>query len=306
MLQQNKTALEHNHQKHRPFHNRILPWGAGVVVVGIMIGGIWYSGVLGNKSATANINPKYLSVPKLNQIKSMTEWSSSLPGAPHLTVTPASNSKEIGQVLAWLRGGTKIQPEPTQIGKGGYPPGIVLTLKNGDVFYLKPATNETVKPLEGATEIVTANATGYIDYESGNLKNKMPNLRIYDPKLYQWITSGWQKDSKMYPSVVTLKSIQFTKNSLNLVFAPGIMMQQQKPSFHLSSGSSEQFIITLHNTKSGNYTLNRTQPVNSAWAKTMVLRKQGDNLTLTINLKQQVSSPQMEVDGYSVFKFKFQ
>lgn len=74
---------------------------------------------------------------------------------------------------------------------------------------------------------------------------------------------------------------------------------------HFSTGTPKQFIVTLRNTSPGKYSLNTEQPINTNWAKTMQITKNGDDLILKFDLKQGLSSFQIGVGGGFEIQFSF-
>ncbi|QSO48443.1 hypothetical protein [Alicyclobacillus mengziensis] len=103
---------------------------------------------------------------------------------------------------------------------------------------------------------------------------------------------------------VTLENMQFTNDAVLLVMTHGTM-QSTYSDPHFSSGNPKQFIVTLRNTKPGKYPLNQVQTVNSGWAKSMVVTKNGSDLVLTFNLKKNFSSFQTGIAGGFEIQFSF-
>lgn len=103
---------------------------------------------------------------------------------------------------------------------------------------------------------------------------------------------------------VTLENMQFTNDAVLFVMTHGTM-QSTYADPHFSSGNPKQFIVTLRNTKPGKYPLNQVQSVNSDWAKSMVVTKNGNDLVLTFNLKKNFSSFQTGIAGGFEIQFSF-
>lgn len=126
-----------------------------------------------------------VSVPDDSDVKSLTVWSSALPGAKRMTFTNATNKSTIELVLSWLNHSKEVGFEKPAPGKDGCPPGLSITTTNGNTILIGPSVNWTVKKYPSKTVISGADVVGYVAIHPDNSKV----IRVYCPKLYKWITN---------------------------------------------------------------------------------------------------------------------
>jgi hypothetical protein len=123
-------------------------------------------------------------IPIAKDVKSLKVWSTELPGAKRMTFINPNDKSIINQVIVWLNNSKEVGVEKPSPGKDGYPPGLSIITTKGFTLSIRPAVNWTKKVYPDHTVIIGKNAEGYVAIIPSN-NSQM--VRIYSPKLYNWI-----------------------------------------------------------------------------------------------------------------------
>jgi hypothetical protein len=164
-------------------------WRISTIAIAIFITGCGISVESPNPRSTVQGTSIAFQVPIVSDVKSFSVWSSSLPGAIKKTYTNSTDRATIQRVLTWLKNSKEVGFEKPPIGKGGYPPGLVITLNNGKTISIGPAIDWSESKLaNGSIEISGKNVVGYVAMAMNNQV-----VRLYSPELYKWLVNReWQ------------------------------------------------------------------------------------------------------------------
>ena len=80
-------------------------------------------------------------------------------------------------------------------GKHGYPPYLVIELKNGNSVFIEPAYKIYVsKNRDGGMSSTGSQIEGEILFNMDNKSKALKRIRLKSPQLYNWLKDDWQND----------------------------------------------------------------------------------------------------------------
>lgn len=105
-------------------------------------------------------------------------------------------------------------------------------------------------------------------------------------------------------TALTLENLQFTSSALTVLTTHG-NMPETLVNPHFTSTNPRQFVFTLRNVAPGKYALNQPISVQSNWASSVTITRQGTNLVFTCQLKSSLSKFTTAVGGGDMIEVLF-
>jgi len=101
----------------------------------------------------------------------------------------------IKKIVEWLNTSELINDNEPPYGKHGYPPYLVIELKNGNSIFIEPAFYIYVsKNRDGGMSSTGSLIEGEILSDMNNKSTTLKRIRLKSPQLYNWLRNDWQND----------------------------------------------------------------------------------------------------------------